>query len=287
MRPRVLNIEGSMFNSFQARLDTTADVNSDWHRHSAVELIYFKRGSGTQFIGNSVKPFNDGDIILIGRNLPHYWRFSKNVMDHGDDFCVEVYVIHFEDNFWGDVLPGLPEFREIRKVLADCKRGLQIIEGKDRGISSLIRQIVKSAGAKRISLLIDCLSEISVCKQTQLLTTAGFHSEESEAARCRLQSIYNYTFRNYKKKIDLREIAEVANLHTNSFCRLFKENTGKTYMQFLSEVRVGKACKLLIENNLNVKEICYESGFLNFASFHRTFRNITGKTPLAFQKSFN
>ncbi|MCO4293860.1 helix-turn-helix domain-containing protein [Solitalea sp. MAHUQ-68] len=114
----------------------------------------------------------------------------------------------------------------------------------------------------------------------------GFKYDFLESERERIQAIYNYTNTNYKNKIELKEIAAVAKISPNSFCKFFKSPSRKTYTQFINEIRVGHACKLLIENRLTVKEVCYESGFCNFASFHKYFREITGKSPLKYQQTF-
>jgi AraC-like DNA-binding protein len=102
----------------------------------------------------------------------------------------------------------------------------------------------------------------------------------------RINKIYEYSLSNFREKISLKEIAEVANMSENSFCRYFKSRTRKTFMQFLIEIRVGHACKLLIENKMNIKQIYYESGFNNVTSFHKYFKIITGKSPLMYQRQF-
>jgi transcriptional regulator GlxA family with amidase domain len=114
----------------------------------------------------------------------------------------------------------------------------------------------------------------------------GFQYDFQETERDRIQSIYNYTILNYKKKIELQEIAQVAKISRNSFCKFFKSRTGKTYTAFTNEIRIGHACRMLIEDKMSVKEICFECGFYNFASFHKCFKEITGRTPLKYQKSF-
>jgi transcriptional regulator GlxA family with amidase domain len=107
-----------------------------------------------------------------------------------------------------------------------------------------------------------------------------------DSEKDRINDIYEYSLRNFKGKIQLEEIASIANISPNSFCRYFKSRTRKTYSQFLIELRVGRACKLLIENNLSIKQLCFESGFNNFTSFHKYFKQITGKSPLSYQKEF-
>jgi AraC-like DNA-binding protein len=98
--------------------------------------------------------------------------------------------------------------------------------------------------------------------------------------------VYDYSFTNFKRKIELDEIAAIAGISPNSFCRYFKARTKKTYSQFIIEIKVGYACKLLIDNKYSVKQICYESGFNNFASFHKYFKQITNKSPLDYKKEF-
>jgi AraC-like DNA-binding protein len=133
---------------------------------------------------------------------------------------------------------------------------------------------------------VEALNTIAECKQLDVLSSIGFKQELVEAESDRVNAIYDYSLKNYKRKIQLEEIAAVANISPNSFCRYFKSRTRKTYSQFLIEIRVGQACKLLIENNLSIKQLCYESGFNNFTSFHKYFKMITGKSPLNYQKEF-
>ncbi|HWJ29770.1 MAG TPA: helix-turn-helix domain-containing protein, partial [Flavisolibacter sp.] len=123
-------------------------------------------------------------------------------------------------------------------------------------------------------------------KELVTLSSIGFKTDYVEAENDRINAIHEYSLKHFKRKIQLEEIAEVANISPNSFCRYFKSRTRKTYSQFLIELRVGHACKLLIENNQSIKRLCYESGFNNFTSFHKYFKSITGKSPLMYQKEF-
>ncbi|MNR41589.1 HTH-type transcriptional activator Btr [compost metagenome] len=118
------------------------------------------------------------------------------------------------------------------------------------------------------------------------LASVGFQYDLEQVEKDRISDIYEYTYANFRNKICLEEIADVAKISPNSFCRYFKSRTRKTYSQFLTEIKVGQACKLLIEAHLNLKQICYNSGFNNFASFHKCFKKITGKSPLSYQREF-
>ncbi|WP_316795228.1 AraC family transcriptional regulator [Pedobacter agri] len=286
MKPHLLNVATDAMHSFGARRDVQPDVNNRWHYHAALELIYFKKGKGTQFIGDNIKEFNDGDVVLVGSNLPHYWRFDSSFFEDNGNATADIYVVHFKEDFWGETFLNLPENQEIKKVIEQSKQGIQVLGKAKKALAELMPKIVESDGIKRITYLMESLAEIAHGKEAKLLVSLGFQANFAENEKDRIQSIYNYTINNYKKKIELKEIAEVAQISPNSFCKFFKAKSRKTYTQFINEIRVGHACKLLIEDKLSVKEICYECGFFNFTSFHKYFRDITGKSPLSYQKAF-
>jgi AraC-like DNA-binding protein len=286
MRPQLLKVTKGPGHSFSVRRDLVPYVNNKWHYHSEVELIHFKKGEGTQFIGDNIKRFKSGDVVIVGSNLPHYWRFDDMYFDENTQAIADVRVAHFNENFWGESFLDLPENIMLKTVLEKAKRGLQLT-GKPRQIvADLLEQLISSNGSKKIILLMEALSSISDCKQLLSLSSIGFKPNFTDSENDRINAIYEYSMKNFRNKIQLEEIAEVANISPNSFCRYFKTRTQKTYSQFLIELRVGHACKLLIENNQCIKRLCYESGFNNFSSFHKYFKTITGKSPLVYQKEF-
>lgn len=286
MRPQLLKVLREPGHSFSARRDLVPYVNNRWHFHTEVELIHFKRGQGTQFVGDSMKRFKAGDVVLVGSNLPHYWRFDDLYFEEDAEVVTDVRVAHFCENFWGDSFLHLPENIHLKSVLDKAKRGLQVEGEARRKVAELLEGLLKAEGMHRIMLLMEALYTIAECKQLTSLSSIGFKHNFVEAEYERVNTIYEYSLKNFKRTIQLEEIASVANISPNSFCRYFKSRTRKTYSRFLIEIRVGHACKLLIENNLSIKQICYESGFNNFTSFYKYFKLITGKSPLGYQKEF-
>lgn len=258
------------------------DVNNWWHYHDELELVYFKNGNGTQFVGDNISNFKNGDIVLVGSNLPHYWQYSEQFKDA----AIEVYVVHFSKDFWGKDFLNLPENIELAKVIEQSKQGIQIKESCNNYLIESIIGIIENQGTKKILSLIEVLLEIGKCSDSQRLVSLGFKANFQESERDRIQNIYNYTLINYREQINLEVIAKVAKMSRTSFCKFFKLRTGKTYSVFLNEIRIGNACKMLIEKRMTVKEICFESGFLNFSSFHKCFKDITGQTPLKYQRSY-
>ncbi len=286
MKPQLLKVSRDLAYSYSSRRDNMPDINNRWHFHPELELIYFKKGDGTQFIGDNISPFNSGDVMLLGANLPHYWRFDERYFDTEGTTTVDVCVIHFDERFWGDTLLSLPESKRVRCTLEQAVRGIHLSGHEARPVGLLLEQIINADGIRKITLLLEVLDMIGATDGKTLLASLGFTHNFQEAEKDRIHDIYNYALTHFKKKITLAEIAAVANISPNSFCKYFKSRSRKTFSLFLNEIRVGHACKLLIEDQLPVKEICYESGFYNFASFHQYFKQITGKSPLGYQKSF-
>jgi AraC-like DNA-binding protein len=286
MRPQLLKVSKGPNYSFSVRRDLVPHVNNRWHYHSEVELIHFEKGEGTQFIGDSIERFKPGDVVMVGSNLPHYWRFDDVYFNEESPATADIRVAHFSEDFWGDSFLSLPENINIKSILEKGRRGLYIPGETGVAVSEILKQLLDADGCLRVILLLKALSLIANCKDVTVLSSLGFKHELMDNEKDRINDIYEYSIKNFKGKIQLEEIASVANISPNSFCRYFKSRTRKTYSQFLIELRVGHACKLLIENNLSIKQLCYESGFNNFTSFHKYFKLITGKSPLTYQREF-
>lgn len=285
MKAELLKVSHQPVLSFSTRQDCLPNINDRWHYHPETELIYFHKGSGTQFIGDSIKRFQQGNIVLLGSNLPHYWKYdNENIIEQ----CERPYstVIHFSEDFWGPTFLNVPENKIIKHTLDNAKRGIQISAKREPLIASLIEQLVNAEGHIRIILLMDVLALIGSSDSGKLLSSTGFTYNLDEGDKYRIKLIYDYTFANFKDKISLEEISTIANLTPNSFCRYFKAKTNKTYLQFVNELRISHACKLLFEDGNSIKQICYKSGFNNFSSFHSAFKMITGKTPLDYKQSY-
>jgi AraC-like DNA-binding protein len=285
MKPKLLKVPKAPSHSFSVREDRDPFINNRWHYHSEVELIHFHQGAGTQFVGDHIKRFQAGDIILVGSNLPHYWRYDEAWFTGDKAFQVHSTVIHFSEDFWGERFLDLPETRPIRSLLEKARRGILVMEKEGKKIPEGIGRIRQSEGVDRILALIECLSVFAGSDRLHLLSSMGFRHDYSETGSERINAIYDYTFRHFSQKIHLAKVAAVAGMAPNSFCRYFKSRTGKTYTQFVTEIRVGHACKLLIDNRISIKQLCFESGFNNFTCFHKHFKQFTGKSPQHYLKA--
>ena len=285
MKPQLLKVPQNPLSSFTVREDKVPYINNKWHYHMEAELIHFKKGNGTQFIGDHIQNFKDGDVVLVGSNLPHYWRFDNVYFKNDPDVSADVTVAHFREDFWGSEFLNLPENKNIRSVFETAKRGICIQGDTGEKVAGLLDQMLYTEGSRRVMLLIEALTIVAESRVIPL-ASISFDNYFKEAENDRINAIYEFTLANFKRSISTEEIAAVANISPHSFCRYFKSRTRKTYSQFINEIKVGHICKLLIEDKISIKHICFESGFRNFASFHKYFKQVTGKTPLQYQKKF-
>ncbi|MDB5119292.1 MAG: AraC family transcriptional regulator [Sphingobacteriales bacterium] len=285
MKPQLLKFNNQPTCSFSIRRDRVPMMNNCWHYHPEIELIHVLDGSGTHYIGDSVNNFLPGDIVMIGSNLPHYWRFDRNYLKDESPDLTDIRVIHFCDDFWGEDFLMLPENKVLVSLFEKAKRGLIIHGTHKHEIQSIMQKMLEVEGTKRIILLIEALLLIED-SEAKILSSIAFINDIKETENDRINSIYDFTFNNFNRKFSIKEVADAASISDNYFCRYFKLRTKKTYSQFITEVRIGHACKLLIENKMSIKQVCFESGFQNFSSFHKFFKLITSQTPLEYQKGF-
>lgn len=287
MRPILRKIDPSMNASFSIREDIYPHLFKHWHYHPETELTYVRKGTGMRLVGDNVEQFEDGDLILLGGGLPHLWRSDDAYFDPDSDLHIEAITIHFMENFWGDTFLQLPEMTEISELFTSAKRGIKILGKTKQLIIEKMEAMLHAKHIQRIEYLLHLLNLITTTEEYCLLSSAGYttccQGDNSE----KINSIYQYTFENFRKQISINDIARAAHLSPNSFCRYFKSRTMKTYWDFLVEVRIGYACKLLIENKMTIAQICYASGFNNLSNFNRHFRERLNKTPLQFVKEYN
>jgi len=286
MKPILRKVDTGHNYSFSIREDIYPYLYNHWHYHPEVELTLIRKGNGMRLVGDSIEQFNDGDLMLIGANLPHMWRSDETYFRNLPGLQVEAVAIHFKNEFWGSDFLNLPELRMIKELLAKSARGLKIVGKTKTKVAAKMELALKANGAQRIEFLLSMLDTIASSKEYIILSSAGFGKTYDLDNTEKINLIYTYTFNNFQKKITIEEAASVASLSPHSFCRYFKSRTLKTYWQFLLEVRIGYACRLLIENKQGVAQIGSMCGFNNLSNFNRQFKTVTGTTPLRYVKEY-
>ena len=279
MKPLVEQLPLSDNTSFVARTHRTPNFEVNWHQHAEFELILFTEGAGLSFIGNYVGEFEEGDVFFLGANLPHTFKKSG-------DLVTSAIVIHFKENFWGNEFMHLPESKNIQLLLKHSLHGLKITGKSKELLKSLITSLVAEKGFRRIITLCECLEVLATNEEFERLSTQEV-KEVNTKNRERIDRIFHYTMENFKEPIQLAGIARLADMSVPAFCNYFKKSTRKKYIDFLNEVRIGYACKLLIDHtNITVESASYESGYNTIANFNKQFLKVKGMTPSSYRKAF-
>jgi len=247
---------------------------------SRIEIVCIEEGAGVLITGKDRVSFRSGDILMTGTHLCHQYKL--------DEVCarskVRVSVLRFVPDFWGDTFLNLNENAYIKVLLEKANLGIMPTGQTRVVVRELMAQLMSASGTGKIILLLEILHKTSISNELKFLSSRQDFPHHDELDR--MEKIYTYSRNNFYRKIDLEEIAAVAYVSPNSFCRFFKSRAKKTYSRFLIELRVRHACQLLIESRLCAKRICVESGFNNFSNFHKCFKEITGKSPIEYQKEF-
>lgn len=285
MKPRLKKIPVKLESSYNIKHDVMPNFGNVWHYHPELELHYNIRGEGLRFIGDNIDNFSSGEIILLGQNLPHAWRCREEYFQQDPDLNIEAIVIQFLPDYMGKEWINIPEAYMIPKLYETAKSGMLFYGETKQQVAKLMHEAATAEGLERVILLLSILKTLSESDEYKLITSQ-YHAFNSpnEADTIRLNRVYTHTFSNYKSEIKLQEIAAISNLSVTSFCRYFKMMTRKSYYDFLIEIRVSHACRMLIENLLPTEVICFECGFNNVSNFYRHFKKQKGVTPLEYKR---
>ena len=266
-------------NSFACRKYRTPQFETNWHKHEECELIVITEGQGTALIGDYVGEYKKGDVFFLAANLPHWFRKSEQKM------IGSAIVVHFLKDFWGASFLQMPEMKKVLQLLEGDNNGLQLRQSLQKNITALIEQIEKATGADRIQLLLGTLHQMSQSKQYKVITKA-FDKDLNQKENSTIDKIFTFSFRHFLQPVTLAEVAAEANMSIPTFCRFFKRNIKKSYFDFLKELRIGHACKLLRESAAPIIDICYTSGYNSWAHFSKQFKNVKEITPNKYRKQF-
>ncbi|BFP39671.1 AraC family transcriptional regulator [Flavobacteriaceae bacterium GF1] len=274
-KPTFEAIEPNFGNSFTYnKYDESSSKNHTiWHYHPEIELVYVNSGAGKRQIGSHVSYFRDGDLILIGSNLPHCGFMEKNTGNKSQT------VIHMKKNFLGNDFFGIPEMAKIQKLLDIAKSGIAFTGKTKTKIGEKMEVMEYQSDFQRLLSILNILNELGASDDYTVLNAEGFTMQSEVKDNDRINIVFNHVKNNFKDDISLDEMADMVSMTVPSFCRYFKKITNKTFTQFVNEYRLVHASKLLAEQPMSITEVCYESGFNNFSHFNKSFKAFTGQNP--------
>jgi AraC-like DNA-binding protein len=253
------------------------------HFHEEYELVYCEKGFGKKFIGNSFSSYQQGEIALIGKNVPHLFKADDTFYQADAALKPSSVVIQFTEGFLGKEFFSSPEMAEMKQILALSMNGLFITGETRKKIAGLMLEMIEAEKIERLKRLIEIFGLLSVSTDLQPLSVniiSGINAHDS----LKMNRVLEYALQHYMDDITIGEVARLVNLSGSAFSRYFKSRTQKSFLSFVIEMRLNEACRLLKETDLSVLQICYKSGFKNLSNFNRLFRKQFSTGPVGFRK---
>jgi AraC-like DNA-binding protein len=249
------------------------------HQHEEIQLTLIKEGKGTLIVGDSINYYDKGDIIVIGSNIPHV--FKSDTVENSNSFMQSLF---FSKDSFGTNFFELEELKELKPFFKRSRHGFKIISSK-KIISNLFSKLNVSSKFQLFTTLLELL-KIASRANFKSLSSFIYEKKYTDVEGKRMRDVFEYTMTHFKSDISLETIASIATMTKNAFCKYFKKRTNKTYFQFLNELRIEHACKLLVEEkDFSIADIAYNSGYKNISNFNRQFKTIKKINPSDFKKA--
>ncbi|TCC88733.1 AraC family transcriptional regulator [Pedobacter frigiditerrae] len=268
----------SLFTNY----DEIKTSNEKLHSHPQYELVFTIGDEGTRFVGDNVSSFFCNDLVLVGPNLPHCWQ-SNNLSD--PIFNTREVKVHFDQSFFGKEFYEMPEMKKVKNLLLLAQRGVVFSNETAAKMGNKIMQLSGKSNWLRVIELLSIICELAESDFNVLASET--YTKSCKSGDDKLSNIYNYLMENHQRDINLKEIADFSNMNTTAFCRYFKKATSKTFSDILNIIRVGFACKKLLDTKLSISEIGYSCGYQNITYFNRQFKDIKKLTPTRYRLQYN
>lgn len=278
MKLHLLNRKSDASSSFSVTQNSYPYFLKVWHYHPELELVFIKKSTGTRFIGDSIQKFQPGEVVLLGKNLPHMWQNDDHYFEAEDPNAAEAVAIHFTEDFLGEAFFKSAELSHIGLMLGTAIRGIKF-QSTGTDIQKYFENMPTMDSFSKTIALIELLNKLTKHKDHEFLSSIGYMDNFEQNENKKLRKVYGYIFDHFKNEVNLGEVAQLIGMNPSAFSRFFKRTHRKTFSRYLNEVRVGYACKLLLENGNNITGTAYESGFNNISNFNRQFRTIKKMSP--------
>lgn len=279
-KPAFEAIEPNFGHSYSYQKFDASKKNTDniWHYHPEIELVYINGGAGKRRIGSHISYYTEGDLILIGSNLPHC-GFTDKFTGNKNEILVQM-----KNDFLGQTFFNIPEMKKIQNLLEVAKGGIAFSGSTKQILGDKMEDLDNQNDFERILSILHILNELALSNEFKVLNAEGFSLETEVKDNDRINIIFNYVKNNFQEDIPLIEIADMVSMTVPSFCRYFKKITNKTFVQFVNERRLVHASKLLTEQTMSITEVCFECGFNNFSHFNKSFNAFAGQNPSEYRK---
>lgn len=271
---------------FVVQFDNLNHFYDQLHHHPELQLIYILEGTGDLFIGDSIITFEPGNLFLFGSNQSHILKSDSKYFREDCDEMSRSISIFFHEESLGKGFFDISETAVIKSLLDRTSHSLQFSPDVAWEMGQRMKGLVDKSGFDSFLEILSILNDLAQTENFKYLAGISTANPPTDKESERINNVINYILKNYKEDIELGTIAEIGNYSKAAFCRFFKQRTRKTFTQFLNEVRIAQACKLLQNTDLNISQVCFESGYNNVSNFNRQFKRITETTPKDYVEKF-
>lgn len=285
MKPRLIDNKPVYKDAIYVKQIALSCLNAPLHFHNDYEMVLILKSCGKRVVGDHIEDFDDGDLVLLGPDLPHVWYNEKEYYAEDSAREVNAIVTYFRPVWLHEEFLNVPATASLKEVMNDLRRGIKVLGASKELITQSIIRLAENEGLKRVILLLQVLDLLADQREYQCLASEGYSHSYNQRDVARIDKVYQYVMANFNSKITLEAVAAIAHMTPSAFCKYFKARTQKTFIDFVNEVRIGFASKLLINSDLSISQVCYDSGFNNLANFNRNFKHYTKKSPREFRVS--
>lgn len=264
-----------------------AFFKAPFHFHPEMELVYITESFGQRIIGDVIEPFAEGDMVFIGSNLPHIWMNDEIFYKGNSSLKAKAIVLYFNKNIFSHEFYEMKEALALNLFFQNAEKGIRI-SGKAREVvAQKLKTLLQKKDFEKIIGLFEIMNILSQTNDISFITSDGYNAQLKYSETDRLSEVYKHVQQYFKENINLATIAKISNLTPQSFCRMFKKRTGKSFVGYLNEVRISAACKYLLDTDWSISEVAYNCGFKTVSNFNKLFKGITGSSPKAYRQKLN
>lgn len=272
----------SMLNSsgFGVRNSVSQGQLTNYHYHQEVQITCIVEGSGKLILNNEVQSIDSGDVFIIGSNSPHLITSSDagtTKLNHKS--------IYFNPDFFGLLKNDSFNFENVVVFLDEAKNGAFLRREEAKSISCLLEKLKHGdLNISNLIILLEIISRFIANPNKTWISHNPQRIELNERLGQRLNAVYQFSLENFRREINLEEVAKVANLSTSRFSTVFKKHSNRSYFSFLNELRIEDACSQLRIQDRTISEIAFHAGFRNLSNFNRTFKKFKAISPIEFKR---
>ena len=260
---------------------TSKEFYYPWHYHAELELTYILSGQGVRYVGNSIENFYEAELVLLGSNLPHSWNTTADY-----EQPVNAIVIYLKEDFLDKNWMQSIEFEGIRNLFALMKKGIKVDNKVAAELKQKFYELLNASPFEKLMILLQVLEYLSHNQEYRFLCQQEFTCDFDDTDKTRINTVYNYIQTHYQEQVSLADIASKLNMSEEYFSRYFSKTMKKPFFEFLNEYKINRACKLLIETDKQISEICYASGFESIPFFYRQFKKFKDCQPKTYRMNY-